>query len=317
MHFYSKKLEQGGVLVTRICGIPLRKRRIMEMTGEEKSLRNEMLMVHDLSRLPPACGFARDVQLVALVLLRETMRVADQEGFHPWLISGGLLGVVRGGGNFIPWDDDVDLAMIREEYEKFVEVFNAKARSGFSARYRYSARGTKIKIEHRDLPKGMSMTIFVFDRYLRPLPSLAEKHELFRKVKQAQKEIDKILPKRAKDEERRRVLEDYRNRVVLEGRRSAPESEHPAIFWGVEYSVPDFYLETASDYEEVYPLKRGRFEGIDVNIPQDAEAILSYKYGNWGAWPGLLSGHHLMSSFSLEKALALRRFLRSMTPSAE
>ena len=42
----------------------------------------------------------------------------------------------------------------------------------------------------------------------------------------------------------------------------------------------------------------------------DPETVLTYNYGDWAAWPGRLKPHHPASSFDMEKALALRRFLK-------
>ena len=36
----------------------------------------------------------------------------------------------------------------------------------------------------------------------------------------------------------------------------------------------------------------------------------TYNYGDWAAWPGRLKPHHPASTFNMEKALALRKFLK-------
>lgn len=60
----------------------------------------------------------RQLQLIELELLEEVNRICHKCGIHYSIIAGTMLGAVRHGG-FIPWDDDADVAMLREEYEKF------------------------------------------------------------------------------------------------------------------------------------------------------------------------------------------------------
>lgn len=60
----------------------------------------------------------RSVQTVLLELLCEMRRICDLADIRYTIIAGTMLGAVRHGG-FIPWDDDADVAMLREEYEAF------------------------------------------------------------------------------------------------------------------------------------------------------------------------------------------------------
>lgn len=74
-----------------------------------------------------------DIEVIHAEMLKimvEIDKVCRKHNIHYILDGGTMLGAVRHNG-FIPWDDDADLAMIREDYDKFVEVANTELPEGY------------------------------------------------------------------------------------------------------------------------------------------------------------------------------------------
>ena len=73
-------------------------------------------------RFNPEDSMLRRQQLRMLDILLHIDKVCSEHDIKYWLSSGTLLGAVRHGG-FIPWDDDLDVEMLRKDYDRFIEVF--------------------------------------------------------------------------------------------------------------------------------------------------------------------------------------------------
>lgn len=65
----------------------------------------------------------RDVQMVLLEMLKDIDALCRKYEIPYYLSGGSCLGAVRHKG-FIPWDDDADICMMREDYERFQKVIN-------------------------------------------------------------------------------------------------------------------------------------------------------------------------------------------------
>lgn len=67
--------------------------------------------------------YVDELKKIQVNILDWVVDFCDKNDINYWLDCGTLLGAVRHQG-YIPWDDDVDIGMLRSDYDKFINLFN-------------------------------------------------------------------------------------------------------------------------------------------------------------------------------------------------
>ena len=72
----------------------------------------------------------RKIQHLELDILKEVDRLCRMNGIHYSMGYGSLIGTIRHDG-FIPWDDDIDICLLRKDYVKFKEICKKELNNRF------------------------------------------------------------------------------------------------------------------------------------------------------------------------------------------
>ena len=82
----------------------------------------------------------KEVWQVEMDLLKALLEVCHKHGLRCWVDGGTMLGAVRHHG-FIPWDDDIDVCMPREDYDKLLAIGTEAFREPYFLQTAYSDKG--------------------------------------------------------------------------------------------------------------------------------------------------------------------------------
>ncbi len=264
---------------------------------EGESVREAKMRVH--RSLPRATGVLRLLQRGNAALLRDFVALCDAHGVEYFLSYGSLLGAARQGG-IIPWDDDLDVNMAFEDFDRLRGIVESDERYALSVVYDQYVYCKQIRFKYADAAIPCFVDVFIHD-YTDGSDRVSAAYAALRKelVESVRREEEKnALGGEGKylsaGDERSKGIADlydrYRQRIVEEGLVCSREGA-VVLQYGLENmdGAPD------KDYSllmsEVFPLGRLAFEGIACAVPKEYEKILERHYGDWLELPNDLYTH--------------------------
>ena len=247
----------------------------------------------------------RRLQLIQLDMLVELDRVCRENNINYVIFAGTLLGAVRHKG-YIPWDDDADVGMLREDYEKLKKVADQLDPSicffqdhttdpdyiwGYGKLRRTGTTFIRAGQEHMKGKTGVFIDIFPFDDVPRsiPLQVLQDWHVYcLRKILWAQvaKKNEKgfwkhwftllshISPESVFKSARRYIDRSNnstpnRVRILFMPSTGMIYNKNPI---STRYGMPKSWMLERKEYD---------FEGRKLYGIKDADAFLTYEYGDY------------------------------------
>ena len=266
----------------------------------------------------------KEIWAVELDLLAEFQRVCEKYNIRYYASGGTLLGAVRHHG-FIPWDDDLDIEMFREDYVKLCEVGPKEFKKPYVFQNEYTESGslrgfsklrnsqTTAIYEHEKLKcfggydKGIFIDIFPLDSIL------DDKEEQKKKKKKANKWCKAYLTSidiyfhrhESKDSAIGKVKEILRPILYFPCKWSKTWLHHKyeeACSFGNDIQTKKvaiyciFNKRTIHHRQDFEEPVLSPFEFMKINIPKKSEKILTEGFGDW---------HQFVKGGSLHGANAL------------
>lgn len=238
----------------------------------------------------------KKIQRVELEMLKEVDRICRKYGIVYELDGGTLLGAVRYGG-FIPWDDDIDIRMLRADYDRFCEVCQAEFGDKYfwqtyhtDPEYRWGygrvlKNNTKfLRSDHEmikskngifldifpcdNMPeKGIAKQIFNFRCFLARKIGYSVVGKEYEKnlIKKLGYRILSVIPMKVAASEFEKLAHQYADRKTKYVR---------TLGWHWKQESRGYLRSWLTEYEEI------QFEDIVTYAPKDTAGFLKYMYGD-------------------------------------
>ena len=285
--------------------------------------------IRDGFEVSAAC---KKVWAVQLDLLDRLQKVCVKYNLKYYACGGTLLGAVRHKG-FIPWDDDIDIMMPREDYDRFCQIapqefqspyfFQTEATDpGYLLRHAKVRNSNTAAIQsalskyHCNFNQGIFIDIFPLDK----LPD--DKRELDAYYDDLWRLWGKVWRLHAYTYRNYRtsLVENFRcwfaelfnvgDKCNLEYERLARKySRCDCQEWGIHATNltsqrTDRFAWKVSDFDEVVMMP---FEMLEIPVPANYDAILKKSYGNWSRF---VVGGSLHGDISFDTEKSYKEYLK-------
>lgn len=242
---------------------------------------------------PKATGDLRVIQNANKLLFQCFIYYCKKLGISYWMHGGSLVGTMRHKG-FVPWDDDVDIAMLRSDYRKLEALI--KDNPYFEiAEFYYTTLGCRVyrfKARNDDLP--FFVDIFLYDFYDVKGDEVIDDWRMMTSFKKglctqfaiSTKEYG-IVP----NDKRLDAPEEAELKTVLDGlvdsyidRVASHNSNSKYLLWGMDNNYENhtryaWHHGRIFAQEDIFPLAEHEFEGMMCTVPANFEKYVFAEYG--------------------------------------
>ena len=235
----------------------------------------------DITTFPKATGQMRDIQLANLKILMFFDKLCKENNLTYWLDFGTLLGAVRHKG-YIPWDDDIDISMMREDYEKVFDIVNNNKYDCdiYAEHYHsqnYPGKYFHTKIKHKKYPY-LFVDIFPSD-FLGKVLTYEEQQSITEKFKEKCEETFEAYPSNPSD----KLIRNCIKKAMQELTYNDVDNKISDIVWGIDFKHR--WSNWVHPNKMIFPLKKIKYEGFLLNVPNDYDAYLKDVFGNYMDYP--------------------------------
>ena len=270
----------------------------------------KMKFEHDFFEEETLCEYrvskkSKKIWAVQLDLLNELLRVCQKHGIKIVVFAGTFLGAVRHNG-FIPWDDDIDVAMDRENYEKLLRIAPEEfeypyfLQTGYNdqlfflnyARFRNSDTTCIISWNRSDdYNNGIYIDVFVLDGF----PDDKDKYDDYIKCKEKLERLISFYKYKDNCNIVKKVLKSglrhLLQKVVSYDKLLDVYNAHLCKYSGTSNKIgllthPESFRKRYWLYkEELENIVYLDFETLMVPVPANYDEILKRTYGNYMEFP--------------------------------